>query len=123
MRREFHIKRIYDSPSDTDGFCMLVDRLWPRGITKAEAGIDHWAKLLAPSTELRKWFHEDACRLNEFTVRYRAELEDRRDEIDQLFKTIEDEFITLLTATKEPSTGHVPILKGFLSGKALGGRS
>jgi uncharacterized protein YeaO (DUF488 family) len=122
MRREFHIKRIYDSPSNADGFRMLVDRLWPRGIIKADACINHWAKVLAPSTELRKWFHEDVCRLNEFATRYRDELEDRRDEIAQLFKMIESESITLLTATKEPSTGHVPILERFLRGKSLGGR-
>ncbi|MCX7419085.1 MAG: DUF488 family protein [Planctomycetia bacterium] len=114
MATDFRIKRIYDLPSAVDGYRMLVDRLWPRGVTKADARIDRWAKELAPSTELRKWFHEDATRHGEFATRYAAELEDRRDEIDQLLKTIDNPTITLLTATKEPAAGHVPILEGFL---------
>jgi uncharacterized protein YeaO (DUF488 family) len=71
------IKRIYDPPAEEDGFRVLVDRVWPRGISKKDAAIDHWAKDIAPSTELRKWFNHDPARWNEFQERYRQELENR----------------------------------------------
>src|SRR5690606_6846235 len=69
------IKRIYEPPAGDDGFRVLVDRVWPRGMTKAEARIDLWAKELAPSTALRKWFGHDPARWAEFRRRYREELD------------------------------------------------
>jgi uncharacterized protein YeaO (DUF488 family) len=70
------IKRAYEPPAKSDGLRVLVDRLWPRGVTKAKAGIDLWLKDLAPSTELRKWFGHDPGKWAEFQERYRAELKD-----------------------------------------------
>jgi uncharacterized protein YeaO (DUF488 family) len=70
------IKRAYEPPAKSDGLRVLVDRLWPRGVTKAKAGIDLWLKELAPSTELRKWFGHDPGKWTEFQKRYRAELKD-----------------------------------------------
>jgi len=114
MPVKFRVKRIYDAASDGDGFRILVDRLWPRGVTKAAAKIDLWAKEAAPSTELRKWFHEDPARLSKFVDKYLHELDERRNEIEVIFKKIDRPIISLLTATKDPQAGHVPALKKFL---------
>ena len=70
----FAMKRVYDAPAASDGYRVLVDRLWPRGLSKAKAKIDRWAKELAPSDELRRWFGHDAANWAEFRKRYRAEL-------------------------------------------------
>ena len=72
--RDLEIKRIYDEPASADGHRVLVDRLWPRGITKERAHLDEWAKDVAPSTELRKWFSHDPKRMGEFRTRYLHEL-------------------------------------------------
>ena len=75
VKAEMKVGRVYDPPAPGDGTRVLVDRLWPRGLTKAKAHIDEWCKEVAPSTELRKWYHHDPARFAEFTHRYRAELE------------------------------------------------
>ena len=74
MKQEIRVKRAYDKPARGDGFRVLVDRLWPRGVKKADLQLDTWAKELAPSTKLRKWFGHDPSRWSEFRKRYRAEL-------------------------------------------------
>lgn len=74
MKQEIRVKRAYDKPARGDGFRVLVDRLWPRGVKKADLELDMWAKGLAPSTKLRKWFGHDPDRWPEFRKRYRAEL-------------------------------------------------
>lgn len=71
---EILLKRAYEAPDGADGFRVLVDRLWPRGVRKADLRLDAWAKEIAPSTELRKWFHHDPARWPEFCKRYKAEL-------------------------------------------------
>src|SRR5919206_3525482 len=73
-RLDVSIRRVYDDPSPEDGTRVLVDRIWPRGLAKARAGIDEWAKDVAPSTELRRWYGHDPGRFEEFRRRYRAEL-------------------------------------------------
>ena len=75
--RTIKIKRIYETPADDDGFRVLVDRLWPRGIKKENAQVDLWAKQIAPSTDLRKWFDHDPTKFDEFRKRYTRELFDR----------------------------------------------
>jgi len=115
-KRKFHIKRIYDEPAKSDGFRILVDRLWPRGVSKAAAKIDLWAKILTPSSELRKWFHADKTRHDEFVTRYTAELEDRREKIKELVDSLDNPTITLVTSTKEIKQGHVAVLQKFLEG-------
>jgi uncharacterized protein YeaO (DUF488 family) len=114
MKHRIAIKRVYDKPGPEDVRRVLVDRLWPRGVTKAAAKIDLWAKEAAPSTELRKWFHEDPARLSKFVDKYLHELDERRNEIEVIFKKIDGSIITLLTATKDPQAGHVPALEKFL---------
>ncbi len=111
MQHELRVKRVYDEPSAEDGFRILVDRLWPRGVSKDSAQIDLWAKELTPSNELRKWFHEDPTRYEEFVATYTEELEERRDEINTLLRSLDQSILTLVTSTKDLSGGHVAVLK------------
>lgn len=111
---EFLIKRIYDDPSPDDGVRLLVDRLWPRGVSKETAQIDLWAKELTPSHELRKWFHDHPDQHAEFAKRYRLELNELLDHIIDLFASIDSSALTLVTSTKDLESGHAAILKGFL---------
>ena len=116
MTPELRVKRIYDEPSEDDGVRILVDRLWPRGVSKEAAAIDLWAKELTPSNELRKWFHAEPSRHEEFAVRYMAELNSRHASIMKVMNAIEATTVTLVTATKDFESGHSAILVRFLSG-------
>lgn len=109
------IKRVYDQPATEDGYRVLVDRLWPRGIRKDELRINEWCKEVAPSTELRKWFGHDPERFEEFAKRYILEL-DQTDECEQLLKRaeIKSERITLLYAAKNPEVNHALVLRKYL---------
>lgn len=113
-RIKIQVKRIYDPPSAADGFRMLVDRLWPRGVTKKAAQLDQWAKELAPSAALRQRFHADPSRAVEFAREYRRELAANRKVIEAIFAEIDAPVVTLLTATKDPGAGHTEVLKRFL---------
>lgn len=110
----FQVKRAYEAPAPDDGYRVLVDRLWPRGVTKDAAGIDEWAKDITPSTELRRWFHEDPPgRRAEFADRYRAELAGRaaREALVRLRGLARTKPpVTLVTAVKEPGNSHIPVL-------------
>ncbi|WP_417385846.1 DUF488 domain-containing protein [Gimesia sp.] len=114
MSAIFQIKRIYDDPEKSDGFRVLVDRLWPRGVKKADAAIDLWAKELAPSNELRKWFHAHLDQYAEFVKKYQSELKPKVEQAEQLLQQANQSRITLLTAVKHPEEGHVPVLQRFL---------
>jgi uncharacterized protein YeaO (DUF488 family) len=81
---DIRLKRAYDRPSSEDGRRVLVDRLWPRGLSKANAAVDCWLKEVAPSTALRQWFNHDPRRWDEFRARYRAELASHPDLLDEL---------------------------------------
>ena len=111
------IGRVYDGRTAHDGRRVLIDRLWPRGLTKAEADVDQWSREVAPSTELRKWFGHQPERFAEFGRRYPAELhsgpqaaalEDLRREVEKYGEVI------LLTAAKDPSTSHAAVLADLL---------
>ena len=109
------IKRVYDEPSEQDGTRVLVDRLWPRGLTKDDAALDLWAKDLAPSTDLRKWFNHDPDRFKQFTERYRRELSENRSAVDAFLAQIDRrKRLTLLYAAKDPGINHAVVLKDFL---------
>ncbi|MCA9401162.1 MAG: DUF488 domain-containing protein [Candidatus Omnitrophica bacterium] len=115
MKPKINIKRIYDHPDKKDGLRVLVDRLWPRGVRKDEAGVDVWAKDLAPSTDLRKWFGHDPKKWEQFTKRYTAELKLRQDEIKGLLSQWSDQqTITLLYAAKSETHNHALVLMEFL---------
>ncbi len=113
------VKRIYDEPAVADGFRVLVDRLWPRGITKEDAEIDLWAKDIAPSNALRKAFHADREQWGAFKKAYKAELRENKEAVEAVVKAIKasrKRTVTLLTAAKE-ERNHVKVL-----GEVLGGR-
>src|ERR1700732_843019 len=95
-RGDIRIKRIYDEPDAADGFRALVDRLWPRGISKQRAALDDWLVELAPSTALRKWFHQDRTRWIEFARRYRAELRTQAAALEALRQRAAPQRVTLL---------------------------
>ncbi len=108
------MKRVYEAPGDEDGFRVLVDRLWPRGLRKEAARLDAWAKDLAPSSELRRWFAHDPAKFIEFTARYRRELAGHRGAIEQLLSAATDDTLTLLYAAKDPVHNHAVVLRAYL---------
>jgi len=110
-----HIKRIYDDPAPADGYRILVDRLWPRGMAKNAAHIDRWMKEIAPSTELRKWLHQDPGRWNDFKKQYAAELKGAAA-VDELLSVIrQQKTVTLLYAAKDESHNHALVLRDFVN--------
>lgn len=113
MAGGFRIKRVHDDPSAEDGLRVLVDRLWPRGVSKERARLDEWAKDVAPSDALRRWYHEDPQqRREEFAERYGVELggDAQRSGLDELRAQAAEQTVTLLTATKDVEHSHVQVL-------------
>jgi uncharacterized protein YeaO (DUF488 family) len=110
------IKRIYDAPVPEDGRRVLVDRLWPRGVSKDEARIDEWLKEVAPSDELRKWFGHDPEKWEEFRQRYREELKDHEGLLEQLRSEARKGAVTLLFAAKDAEHNNAVVLKEVLKG-------
>lgn len=109
---EITVARIYDD--NAGGYRVLLDRLWPRGISKEDADLDLWAKDVAPSDDLRTWFHNGGD-YSEFSKRYRAELKDN-EEFDDFAATLaEQKNIVLLTASKDPERSHLSVMKQMLS--------
>ncbi|RFU83200.1 DUF488 family protein [Streptomyces triticagri] len=109
---QVRVRRVYEAPSADDGTRVLVDRLWPRGLSKADAHIDAWPKDVTPSTELRRWFHGPDSDYAEFRRRYEAELhtEPAASALERLRELLGQGPATLLTAVKEPEHSHVPVL-------------
>ena len=108
------IKRIHDEPSAEDGLRVLVDRLWPRGISKERAALDEWCADIAPSAALRKWFAHDARRWSEFRRRYRAELRAHAALLQTLRERAAVQRVTLLYAAREPRINHALVLRDVL---------
>ena len=108
------VKRFYEPAETADGFRILVDRLWPRGVKKESAKIDHWLKEVAPSNELRTWYHKDMSKWSEFEKKYKAELKDNPawPELKQLLK--EHKKITLLFTSKDEEHNHALVLAKLL---------
>ena len=112
-----NIKRAYEPSQKTDGFRVLVDRLWPRGISKEKAAIDLWLKDIGPSNDLRKWFGHDPERWREFKSRYYVELKARKDLLDQIKQAeLEHKTITLVYAAKDEAHNDAVVLKQVLEG-------
>jgi uncharacterized protein YeaO (DUF488 family)/iron-sulfur cluster repair protein YtfE (RIC family) len=111
------VRRVYDEVSPDDGFRVLVDRVWPRGLRKADAHLDEWAKDVAPSAELRVWYRHDPTRFDEFRRRYADELAEpgRADAVSRLRARAADGPVTLLTATKELNLSQAAVLAELLS--------
>jgi uncharacterized protein YeaO (DUF488 family) len=106
------VGRVYDAPSPADGRRILVDRLWPRGISKETADLDDWLKEIAPSNDLRHWYGHDPGRFEEFKARYEAELQtaERAAALETIKAAARREVVTLLTATKEVPLSHAAFL-------------
>ena len=110
------IKRVYLKPDKEDGIRILVDRLWPRGLTKEKASIDLWLKDIAPTTELRKWFDHDPTKWNEFRKKYYLELENNKEQGFLLKEQIEKGPITLVYAAKDEEHNEALVIKDFFTG-------
>jgi uncharacterized protein YeaO (DUF488 family) len=121
MSPAFRIKRVYDEPTPDDGYRVLVDRLWPRGITKERAAADVWLKDAAPSPSLRvEWHHAPDDRWAEFADRYRAELDDN-PAVDELL-VLDHPVVTLLFAAHDPEQNHAAVLRDYLLESLESGR-
>ena len=115
-RAMIHIKRVYDPPAPADGMRILIDRLWPRGLSKDRVKIDLWVRDLAPSHELRRWYGHVPERFAEFRRRYLAELTELREPLDDLRAAVRGRPVTLLTATRELDLSHATVLREVLKG-------
>ncbi len=119
------LKRIYELPSKMDGYRILVDRLWPRGVSKGKATIDEWAKDITPSTKIRKEFHHDPPLLmDDFTYKYNFELDNNEhafEFVNKIRKKLEEDNVTLVYAAKDGKYNHVVILKEWLEKQLIVG--
>ncbi len=105
------IKRVYEKPDKEDGMRILVDRLWPRGLTKEKASVDLWLKGIAPSTELRKWFGHDPAKWDEFRQQYREELKKDKEPTSLLKEQVKKGVVTLVYAAKDEEHNEAFVLK------------
>ena len=111
------IKRVYEEPSTSDGKRILIDRLWPRGLTKEKAKVDLWLKDIAPSTELRQWFGHDPSKWNEFKKRYHDELKKNCEIIVKLIEQLKTGKVTLVYGAKDEEHNDAVVLKEYLEKK------
>ncbi|OGU70168.1 MAG: hypothetical protein A2V93_03810 [Ignavibacteria bacterium RBG_16_34_14] len=111
---DIHIKRIYEPASPRDGYRVLVDRLWPRGIKKEDASINLWLKEIGPSSELRKWFSHDPEKWKAFRMKYFKELDGKKELIESLIKNAKKQKLTLLYSAKEERFNNAAALKEYI---------
>jgi uncharacterized protein YeaO (DUF488 family) len=109
------LKRVYEPAAPGDGMRILVDRLWPRGLSKKDAAVDLWCKDVAPSDHLRKWFGHDPARWAEFRVRYRRELREHPEALKAIRAQVRGRSITLLFAAKDEAHNNAVVLKALLT--------
>lgn len=114
MKEHIQLKRVYEPQSSHDGVRVLVDRVWPRGLTKSEVRADYWMKELAPSTSLRKWFGHEPAKWGEFKQRYKEELAHKQGTVDSLLRLATEERITLLYSARDVDHNQARALRGFL---------
>lgn len=112
--KPIQIKRIYDDPSKDDGYRILIDRIWPRGMSKEDAQLDDWNKDLAPSTELRKWFDHDPEKFKDFSDKYKNELKNQTKALKELRQKAKDQTVTLLYGAKDTEHNQAVVLKNVL---------
>lgn len=108
------VKRIYEPAGKSDGFRVLVDRLWPRGMSKENAKLDLWLPDIGPSTKLRQWFNHDPARWEEFRHRYHAELKDKKDLVAELKGRAKQGTVTLLYSAKDDEHNQAVVLRSYL---------
>ena len=114
---ELAIKRAYEPAEENDGFRILVDRLWPRGVTKEKLQVDLWLKELGPSTELRKWFGHAPEKWEEFRRRYREELAEKQELLGQVEQHLEEGRVTLVYSAKDEEHNQAVVIKEYLERK------
>jgi len=119
----YRIKRVYEPPADDDGYRVLVDRLWPRGVSREKAQLDEWDKEVAPSDELRRWYGHDPAKFDEFAERFRAELDARPEAVEHaLAWGAEHPTVTLLFGAHDPATANATVLRDYLAGDHRSGQ-
>ena len=111
------VKRVYEDPAKSDGKRILIDRLWPRGLTKEKASVDLWLKDIAPSTELRKWFNHEPAKWHEFIKRYQAELDGNSLVVEQLRNELKAGTATLVYGAKDQQHNDAVVLQEYLTTK------
>lgn len=109
-----HIKRVYETPASGDGYRVLVDRIWPRGLGRKEARVDRWCKEIAPSSELRRWFGHDPSRWEEFRRRYRKELEQSPELVAEFMANARSAELTLLFSARDVQHNNAVVLREWL---------
>ncbi|HEX8978099.1 MAG TPA: DUF488 domain-containing protein [Parasulfuritortus sp.] len=118
MKPDLRLKRVYEPAAPEDGCRILVERLWPRGLTKERAQVDLWAKEVAPSHELRRWFGHDPAKWNDFKARYRAELAGHPEVLDELLSQLRAGPVTLVYAASDPEHNSALVLRDLLAAQA-----
>jgi len=118
VKSTISFKKIYDKPSTEDGIRILVDRLWPRGISKDKAELDMWLKEVAPSDELRKWFSHDPGKWEGFKERYLEELDQKKEYVDQIIESAKENDVTLLYAAKDEKFNNAVVLMEYIKNKS-----
>ena len=111
------IKRVYDEPNESDGFRILVDRLWPRGLSRSKIKLDLWLKDIAPSDELRKWFSHDPKKWEEFKSRYFKELDEKKELVELIIEKASRGVVTLLYGAKDERFNNAVALKEYIECK------
>ena len=114
MKTRIRVKRVYDAPGPEDGRRILVDRLWPRGLTKEKAKIDNWAKDIAPSNELRKWYGHDPAKWDEFQKRYFAELDRNEAGVEALIEAMDKGPVSFVYGSTERTINNAEALKLYM---------
>ena len=114
MPLDVRSKRIYDPPDDGDGYRILIDHIWPRGVSRDRACLDEWARELAPSAQLRKWFDHRPARFSEFRARYRDELIAHADRVDELRRRGTDSRLTILYAARDREHNNAVVVTELL---------
>ncbi len=112
------LKRVYEKPEKQDGERILVERLWPRGLTKGEARVDEWVRDIAPSPELRKWFAHDPAKWQSFEKRYWSELRQKQDLVKMLKKKSKGHTLTLVYAARDETHNNAVALKEFIENRS-----
>ncbi|MBP9925001.1 MAG: DUF488 domain-containing protein [Cyclobacteriaceae bacterium] len=112
---KINVKRVYEKPSKSDGIRILVDRLWPRGMTKEKAAVDLWLKNIAPTTELRKWFDHDPEKWNEFQKKYHRELKKNKEQVSLLNEQMKKGMVTLVYGARDEEHNEALVIMEWLS--------
>jgi len=114
MAIDVRTRRVYDPPRADDGYRVLIDRVWPRGVARTRANLDDWMRDIAPSTELRQWFNHDPARFKQFRTRYRRELRDHASQLDELQRRASEGPVTLLYSARDQEHNNAVVLAELL---------